>query len=363
MRITILVSGMPPHDIGGTETQTDNMARHLAKRGHNVTVVARSVSGAPKEEVRNGFVIRRFFCIDFPVLRFVTRVIFSLLMLKKMRTETDVLQCMMIRPNGFVGALAKKLYGYRYITWLRSEYRFFGRARLFLAWTRNIALKNSDLILTQTESIRKEVLEDYPEKGVIAIPNGIDLSDTKANGDKIVFAGTLNERKGVRNLLIALRKIKESGMNLPKTLIIGDGPDREKLEKMAKGLPVAFLGKKMPDELKTCLKEGMFLVFPSKEGRGEGMPNVILEAMSVGLPVIASRIAGIPEMIEHGRTGFLVEPDNPDEIAKCIKMLMGNPKLRKRMGRNCLMEIRRYQWVKIISKLESDAYPLILKRA
>ena len=360
MRITILVSGMPPHYIGGTETQTDNMARHLAMKGHKVTVLTRSVRGAPKEEKRDGFVIKRFFCINFPVFRFISHLVFSLLMLRKLKKETDILQCMMIRPNGFVGALAKKFFGYRYITWLRSEYRFFGRARLFLAWTRNVALKNSDLILTQTEKIRNEVLEDYPDKNVMAVSNGIDLSHTRANGDSIIFVGTLNERKGIKNLIIALQKLEESGMNLPETLIIGDGPDRQKLEKMSNGLPVAFLGKKMPHELKTYLKKGMFLVFPSKDGKGEGMPNVILEGMSMGLPIIASKVAGVPEMMTHEKSGFLVEPDNLDELANCIKKLIKNPRLRKSMSKNCLMEIKKYEWKNVISKLEKDVYPLFL---
>lgn len=354
MRVTILVSGMPPHHIGGTETQTENMARHLAKGGHKVTVLTRSVPGAPLEERRDGFVIKRFRYVNFPVLRFVSHAISSLMILRKLKSETDVLQCMMIKPNGFVGALAKKLFGYRYITWLRSEYRRFGKGKGVSGWIARVALKNSDMILTQTERIRHEVLEDYPEKRVIAIPNGIDMPDTRADGDTVVYVGTLSERKGVRELIMALQKLKGSGTKVPETIIVGDGPDRPVLEKMARGLPVKFAGRKMPHEVKKYMQEGMMLVLPSKDI--EGMPNVVLEGMSMGLPVIATKVGGVPEMIDHGRTGFLADPGDPDDIAMYLKKLMGNPSLRSSMSRNCLHEIKKYEWGRIISKLENGVY-------
>ena len=361
MRIVILVSGLPPHYLGGTETQTYNMAGHLARSGHKVLVVTRSVPGTPSEEKRNGFTIRRFRYINIPVLRFISHFISSLRVLKGLRDETDVLQCMMVRPNGFVGAWARHLFGYRYLTWLRSEYRFFEKGKRLSAWMGRVALRNSDVILTQTERIREEVLADYPDKKVIAVNNGIDIPKMRAAGNKIIFVGTLNDRKGCSDLITALRMLHDAGMHLPETTVIGDGPERKSLERMAAGLPVSFVGRKVPAELMEYLLDGMFLVFPSKEGKGEGMPNAVLEGMSMGLPVIATRVAGVPDMITHGRTGFLVNPERPDEIAECMKRLIEDTGLRKRMSSNCLKDIRKFEWKNVISRLEREVYPLFAK--
>ncbi len=361
MRITILVSGLPPHYVGGTETQTDNMMRHLSKRGHEVTVVSRSVGDAPKKEKRYGVLIKRVRCLNLPALRLASHVISSLWALKGLRKDTDVLQCMMIRPNGFIGALAKKLFGYRYVTWLRSEYKYFGRASGIPAWMAKYALRNSDLILTQSPIIRDEVLEDFPKKKVIAIPNGIDLPKIRAKGNKIVFVGNLTVRKGVEYLLMALHQLKAEGIRLPEAILVGDGPERPKLEKVAKGLKVRFVGRKMPNEVKEYLKDGMIFVLPSRIGRGEGMPNVILEAMSMGLPVISTRIAGIPDMIKPGYTGFLAKPSNSEELAKYLRELITDVRLRKRMSENCLKEIKKYEWEAVMPQLERIYEKNILK--
>ena len=81
------------------------------------------------------------------------------------------------------------------------------------------------------------------------------------------------------------------------------------------------------------------------------MPNVILEAMSVGVPVIASRVAAIPEMVEHGRTGFLVDPGDPGQIADCLQEMLSDSRLRRGMSRNCIREAGKYSWESVIKDL------------
>ena len=348
MKIAILVSGFPPNDIGGAETQSYNMAKQLAKRGHNVTVLTRRSHGAEKEEMIEGFSVKRFRIIDLPVLRYFSHMIFSLREISKLK-DADILQCMMLRPNGVIGALAKKLLGIKTVVWLRSSYTDSLRGGIFSRALGNFAIRNADLVLTQTEIVRKQVLEDFPGKNIKAIPNGIDPGKKISHGRSIVFVGNFIPRKGIPYLMKAMRKLKGA-----RLVMVGDGPEMQQTKEMAKGMDVEFVGRVQPEEVKKHLMKRCIFVLPSVSGKGEGFPNVILEAMSVGLPVVATRIAGIPEIIEDGRTGFLVNEKNPEELADRMGKLLKDTKLRKRMSENCLKEVKKYSWKNVIKVVESN---------
>jgi len=347
MKITILVSGFLPHYVGGAETQSYSIARQLAKRGHKVTVITRMAPGAKRNEKMDGFEIRRFEVINFPVLRLLSHIRNSLKEIRK-AGNPDVLQCMMLRPNGVVGALAKRKTGMKTIVWLRSSYTDSLRKSGLSRWLGNFAIRNADLVLTQTEIVRKQVLEDFPDKNVRAIPNGIDPGNRISSGKGIVFVGNFISRKGIPYLMEAMKKLKGA-----KLIMVGDGPEMPEAKEMAKGMDVEFVGKVRPEDVKKHLARGNIFVSSSVSGKGEGFPNVILEAMSVGLPVVATRIAGVPEIIEEGKTGFLVRDKNPDELADRLGRLLKDEKLRKKMSRNCLKAARKYSWKNVIDMLES----------
>ena len=90
MKIKIIVTGLPPYHIGGTETQTYNLATHLAKK-HDVTLITRRESEAEKISRENGFVIRRFRYINVPIIRFFSHIFSSLNEIRKVKKETDIL--------------------------------------------------------------------------------------------------------------------------------------------------------------------------------------------------------------------------------------------------------------------------------
>jgi glycosyltransferase involved in cell wall biosynthesis len=339
MKIGILVSDFPPNRIGGTEIQSYNIAKRLAKK-HKVIVFTRHYHGLPKEETREGFLIKRFSCIKFPGFRFLSHLIFSITMIRK--EKPDILQCMMLTPNGLVGILIQKLFGIKAIPWVRGGDWYLTKGPVGKRII-SFVIKNSPIIITQTEKTRKEIIREFPGKNIIIIPNGIELKNKLASGDKVVFVGNLVERKGVEYLIEAMKNIDA------KLLLVGDGPKRPFLKSMA-GSNVQFVGKVMPEEVEKYMRQGKIFVLPAK--KGEGLPNVILEAMSLGLPVVATKIAGIPDIIKHERTGFLIEPGNSEQLEKHIKKLLEDEKLRKRMSRNCLKDIRKYSWKNVINKLE-----------
>src|SRR5262249_33629505 len=128
---------------------------------------------------------------------------------------------------------------------------------------------------------------------------------------KIFCAARLSPEKGHAILINALRLLLDEGHELELRLA-GDGPSRTQLSTLAKGLGLAdrvhFLGYLSEDEVISELQEADLFILPSFV---EGVPVAAMEAMAVGVPVIATNIAGTSELIEDGKTGVLVRPSDP----------------------------------------------------
>jgi colanic acid/amylovoran biosynthesis glycosyltransferase len=150
----------------------------------------------------------------------------------------------------------------------------------------------------------------------------------------IVCVGTLHEVKGQTHLVEACRQIAEAGIDF-RCHFVGSGPDRESLQRQiaAAGLTAHIIldGELDRTALAERLREADVLVAPSvptRQGKREGIPVVLMEAMASGLPVIASRLSGIPELVEHERSGLLVDPGNPVALADALSRLAADPQLR-----------------------------------
>lgn len=350
MKIAILVSHLPPQWIGGTETQTLNLAKRLA-RNHEILVLTRSHPELPKKEKRAGYIIKRLRLINLPILVFITHVTSALIEIYKKRRDIDILQCMMLIPNGFIGIIAKKIFGIPTVAWVRGGDWYLSRDNVFKRIMIGMVLRHSNLILTQADTIKKDILCEYPNTKIKVVPNAVDTEHEKADGEGVIFVGNLVERKGVKNLILAIQELQRRGYKELKTTIVGDGPEKENLVKMAYGTGIAFIGGVPPEKVGEYIKKHDIFVLPSV--KGEGLPNAILEAMSYGLPVIATKIAGVPDVVKHDETGFLVEPDNPTELADCILKLYTNNQLRENMGMKTLQEIKKYSWNTIVRQLET----------
>jgi glycosyltransferase involved in cell wall biosynthesis len=151
------------------------------------------------------------------------------------------------------------------------------------------------------------------------------------------FLGSLNASKGVDTLIAACAKVAESR---PLRLVIaGDGPLRSQLDDLASkaGLAVTLLGRLAGDEVPRFLAAVDLLAVPSND---EGLPRVVLEAMAMELPVVASRVGGIPEAIQDSDTGLLTEPGDATALADAIDRVLGDPRLAARLGsagRRCVV--------------------------
>jgi glycosyltransferase involved in cell wall biosynthesis len=179
---------------------------------------------------------------------------------------------------------------------------------------------------------------------VVRIYNGIELDDFPAaqpehgGALRLVSIGRLIEFKGFQHLVNAASLLKTRGLDV-EVRIVGEGPWRGELEPHieASGLGASFqlLGVRSQQQIKRELAGAHALVLPSivdNKGASDILPTVITEAMACRLPVISTKLAGIPEMVVDGETGLLVEPGDDDALAEAIAKLAADPALRKRLG-------------------------------
>jgi glycosyltransferase involved in cell wall biosynthesis len=162
--------------------------------------------------------------------------------------------------------------------------------------------------------------------------NLLDLINKDVSSISVLgFVGRLIDQKGLNYLIRAIAKLKDENLSC---LIIGEGKEKEKFKKIAKNLKIEnlifFLGRR--NSAWRYMKNFDILILPSL---GEGMPNVILEAMIQEVPVIATNVGGIPEIIVDGENGFLVEPRDIRGLYDKIKYVLNlSEEKRKKIGKN-----------------------------
>ncbi|MBE0410272.1 MAG: glycosyltransferase family 4 protein [Anaerolineales bacterium] len=228
------------------------------------------------------------------------------------------------------------------------------KSRLFFLidrWIVNSCLV--DKMVTVSENTRKFCItkEKMSPQKLATIYNGVDLERfTPRDRDEyqqlknlymrdmglseetilITSVGRLHKQKGYDFLLQAIPEVRLDHKNA-RFIFVGDGDMRESLQSLSRSLGldsvVYFLG--IREDIPEILAISDLFILPS---RWEGFPNVLLEAMSTGLAVIASAIDGSIELIEHGENGMLVPPSNPNKLAKTIIQLLENVELRVRLG-------------------------------
>jgi len=199
----------------------------------------------------------------------------------------------------------------------------------------------TDGVITNAESIRRAYVEDYglPADFVVVVHYGIDspTSVTPVSFDGvyggrqvILSAGRLSEQKGFDVLIQAAAELR-THRNDFVVLIAGDGSLEERLSTQITELGLAdtvhLVGFQSP--LRPTIAGAAVFVLAS---RYEGMPTVLLEAMSVGTPIVATAVNGVPELIPDERFGLLVPPDDATELAVALERLLSDPALAQGMA-------------------------------
>ena len=175
-------------------------------------------------------------------------------------------------------------------------------------------------------------------KPVTVVSYGVDLDRFRvpdAAARPVPVVGTvarLSQEKGLDVLLRAAAQISKQGQKL-RLLIVGDGPQRRKLERLAGQLGIGditeFRGEIPHDDVPAVLAELDIFAMPSL---AEGFGVAALEAAATGLPVVASDVHGIPDVVDHLRTGLLVPPANPAALAAALTQLLDDGELSVKLG-------------------------------
>lgn len=182
-----------------------------------------------------------------------------------------------------------------------------------------------------------------PPDRIQLVYHGVDVQAVRTSraprdGPPVVIAaGRFIEKKGFDVLIAACALLRDRGIEVT-CCIAGEGRLRGSFEQAVQRLGLSGIvelpGWIAPADLQRRFEHAAMLVMPSRvadSGDRDGLPNVVLEAMAAGLPVVATRVSGIPEAVEHGVTGLVVTPDNPAELADAIARLLDDRELSLRM--------------------------------
>lgn len=345
----LITTGIFPPDIGGPATYVPTIAKALTERGHTVTVLTTS----EPEHLRWDDSIH-----TFPVIRMNRRQkIWKRLpnyvaqILRYGRTA-DV-----IYTNGiyFETAIANKFLRKPLVMkivgdeawersvrkgWTKDGFEDFQRnlqswqAELFKRLRSWYAKQASKIVVPSKYLARWVTYWGVPKERIIVIYNAMELVDNVKpfpiplkTPVKAVTVGRLIPLKRIDQLVEALIQIPELSL-----VVIGEGPEQERLEALAKRLGVServyFAGSRSKAETYGLMAACDFFVLNSIH---EGLPHAVLEAMALGLPVAATAVGGIPEVVKDGETGILVPPEG-DGLIKALRRLVEDPEGRKAMA-------------------------------
>ncbi|MGA8489215.1 MAG: glycosyltransferase [Terriglobales bacterium] len=200
-------------------------------------------------------------------------------------------------------------------------------------WTRMV-----DRYIALSEFSRSRFVNaGFPADRIVIKPNFVDPDPGKRTGDGsyALFIGRVSQEKGAETLLRAWRQV-------PQTYplrIIGDGPSRAELESQvaAEGRSnIRFMGRLPHDQVIKAIKDARFVIFPSELYETFGLG--IVEAFACGVPVLASRLGSMQEIVEHGRSGLLFQPGDANDLARVVGEAWEHPEYMRRLGEHARKE-------------------------
>src|SRR6266853_323311 len=341
-------------DIGGTETQMVQVARRLDPHFYHVTVACLR-SGGPLTEALREKGIR---IVEFPKHRTMVsfQAVYQLFRLawflrrEKIRVvhSHDLWANLMGVPAAWIARTPIILSSQRNLAHL-SWYTTFRRKVI------RVIYRLSTGVIANSEAVKNLLVRDFriPIGRVHVLHNGVDSDRFRRNpGDRrkihgglepetklIVHVANMNSEVKGHAIVIAAARTVCASMPQAKFVLIGDGPLRSGLERQVRELQlqdrVLFLGSRK--DVPEILSAGDLFVFPSF---AEGLPNSVLEAGASGLPIVATPVGGIPDIIIHGVTGWLVPPRDAPALAESILQVLSNPDLARSLSRACQDRVR-----------------------
>jgi len=194
-----------------------------------------------------------------------------------------------------------------------------------------------------------ELALKYGARKMVVVSQGVDIGLFKPMRTKkvydLIFIGRISKEKNLPMLFKAFRELKKEIPSI-KLCVVGDGPEKECLEREYGGEGIHFSGYVEHSELPEYYNKSKIFILTSVS---EGLPTVIMEAMACGVPVIATDVGGVTELVKDGVTGFVVKPNDYIGLKEKIKYLLENEDMRVRMGNKAVQFIRREHSIEAIA--------------
>ncbi|MCX6789763.1 MAG: glycosyltransferase family 4 protein [Candidatus Gribaldobacteria bacterium] len=209
----------------------------------------------------------------------------------------------------------------------------------------------SSFLAKRAERLRKS------KENIFIIPNGFDVNELprkeKVFENRIVCVARLSWEKGIEYLIKALPEICQQ-FPYAHLVIVGDGPEKENLgnltEKLGLSEAVFFRGFLPHQEALKEISQGEVFVCPSL---AEGLGNVFLEAQACNTPVIGANVGGIPDIIQDGFNGFLIQPKNSQVIVGAVIKIFSDKNLAQQLAQNGQTTVQKFAWPNIVSQVDN----------
>lgn len=368
--------------IAGAEVFAQKLSEYLVSKGHNVDVVTLRDGDLKKEEEINGVRVYRVRSLQIPNIRLLSGIftIASKSIELDKNQNYDIIHSHLTYPTGQAGTIVKKLRDKPHIITVQGgdllDYKEFtgkfgGIIRPLISWS----LRNCDIVHSVSNYCSNEA-EKLGAKKTIIIPNGVYLEDFKPideidkkklrekygyNKKIIISVSRLTPKNGMDVLIRACHRLRNKHDLV--LLIIGDGPQREELTILIKDLDmeetVKLMGFIPHEDVPKIMNIADIFVRPSLQ---EGFGISFIEAMSCRLAIIGTNVGGIPDIIQSEKNGFLVEPDNIDDLAKKIDIFLSEDKLRQEFADAGYQTVKdKFEW-NIIFKEMDNLYNNVLNK-
>jgi len=348
--LCIVTVGFPPAEVGGTEIAAYELAKRLNKN-FEVHVVTKYTKDTQFLEQRDNFAVHyvRNRLSWLRGIRFVTNFFSFIVEIRKIQPE--IIYARSLTPAGFVATFYCK--SYKIPCFVQCE----GIDVLALpSWFKKtlgyFVVKYATKIISATKDMAKKLAQDYGRKDVIIIENGVNSSefenakakDLAYEKPRVIFVGRIDENKGVEYLAKAFLQVRKNRKSA-SLLIVGDGPLKKELENKYGDMDdIHFLGRIPHEEIPEYLAACDLFVLPSIF---EGQGLVLMEALASGLPIIASNLSGISELIIDGENGMLTKAGDENELAEKIELILDDKRLQTKISANNIKKGQLHDWKNI----------------
>ncbi len=340
---------------GGSGVVATELGKELAVRGHDVHFISYALP--IRLTMNDRIYFHEVEVLTYPLFEYPP---YDLVLATKMaevmtRYDLDILHVHYAIPHSISAYLAKMMLSDRVVPFVTTlhgtDITLVGNDRSYLPITR-FGIEQSDAVTAVSEYLRRRTIEEFQiRRPVTVVPNFVDCNVYGPAKDKSIRSKFANEDEGILIHISNFRPVKRiedviaifslvRQKRKARLLMVGDGPDRPKAEWLANTHGVAgevlFVGKQ--SNMTQLLSISDILLLPSDL---ESFGLVALEAMACEVPVIATRVGGVPEVVRHGVDGFLYDVGDVSSMAEGCLAILDNPQLRSDLGQAARDRARR----------------------